>query len=297
MINAELAVRRPKLKNISRMFLGILRNFFTLPHQAAFRGRLEDLSSANKLVVVYIGHATCFINLFGTTILTDPVFGSRIFGVIPRQTQPGLNMEQLPELDYILISHAHYDHLHKPSLRKLAPHTKKLVVPKNCTNLVADLGFREIIEANWGDSVSEIKVIRPEHWGTRLPWDKILRGYNSYILSKKRINILFAGDTAYSQDFINSASQFSIDIALLPITAYNPVEFQKSHMHPEDAVRTFKQIGAKYFIPIHWGTFSLSLEPMDEPPALIKKYMSEEGISDKLKLLNPGEFFQFENGH
>jgi L-ascorbate metabolism protein UlaG (beta-lactamase superfamily) len=288
-----IIMRRPRPVGIFKTLLASLFDF-TKPAPAKFLVSISDLTDPDKLTLTYVGHATIFINFYGTAILTDPIFVTRIGGILKRKIEPGLKISELPPLDILLISHAHLDHLNRPSLRQLAPRTKTLIVPKNCSDLVDDLGFENIIELHWGETLRlenlKLLTFRPQHWGTRWPWERIARGYNSYLISKNNRTILFAGDTGYSKIFEEISKQYPIDIVMFPITAYNPPAFRQMHMHPEDAVRAFEESRAKYLIPIQWGVFRLSFEPMAEPPRLIEEIMRQRGLSDKLKLLNSGEY-------
>ncbi len=305
---SNIEIRRPRPVGVFKILLASILDL-TSPAKAKFRGQMSDLTDPYKLTITYVGHATIFINFYGTTILTDPVFVNRVGLIVKRKIEPGLTIEQLPPLDIVLISHAHLDHLNRPSLRKLAHKTKTLIVAKNCSDLVRDLGFKKIVELHWEDSFRpspdegrvvrqpadreglQLLTFRPQHWGTRLPWERVRRGYNSYLISKNGVNILFAGDTGNSNIFKEIGGQYPIDIVFFPITAYNPPEFRVMHMHPEDAVRAFQEMNAKLLIPIHWGVFRLSFEPMDEPPRLIEEIMQKRGLSSKLQLLHPGQTF------
>lgn len=279
------------------MLANNLASNFSSTSPSSFQGDHSDLSDPNKLTVTYIGHATVLINFFGTTILTDPVYSHRLGVILKRKVYPGLKLEDLPRLDFVVASHPHLDHFDRPTLRRLAHKTANLVIPKNTSDLITNLGFSRFTELHWEDELDlnglKIQAIKPQHWGARLPWESIPRGYNSYLLRKNGINILFAGDTGYTENFKKIANQFPIDIALLPITAYNPPAFRPMHMNPEDAIRVFLETKAKYLIPIHWGTFRLSLEPMDEPPRLITDLMTKNGMQQNLALLKPGEMFEF----
>ncbi len=308
----QIRIPRPNLGTIFKMLWGNFQGFFVSTVDANFTGNLNDLTDPQKLTLVYVGHATVFINFFGTTILTDPIYSRRVGKIIKRRVTPGLRLEELPPLDLVLVSHAHFDHLDRPTLKKLAPKTKTLVVAKNCRDLVADLGFASIIELDWKNSFStpspdarlparqegragegslQIHAFRPKHWGQRVPWERIQRSYNSYIITKNNVSILFAGDTGYSQTLIETLKNHQIDIALLPIGAYNPPFFRTFHLDPDDAVKMFEEMNAKILIPVHWGVFRLSLEPMDEPPRLLKEIMQARNHAEKLKLLGPGEYF------
>jgi L-ascorbate metabolism protein UlaG (beta-lactamase superfamily) len=243
--------------------------------------------------VGWIGHSTILMSFSGFFILTDPNFSNRI-KIARRVVGLPIEPEEIRELDLILISHAHYDHLDLASLKRL-PKQSLLVVPEGCRVLVDGLGFLRVVEMKWNDVLPfqglTIEAIQPSHWGKRSPFDDEDRGYNSYLLSANGKRILFAGDTGYSRAFEEKGKERTIDLAFLPISAYKPAWFRRNHVSPEEALKMFIESGAKFMIPIHWGTFILSHEPITEPPERLKIEAKRLGIENRVVLLRQGESF------
>jgi L-ascorbate metabolism protein UlaG (beta-lactamase superfamily) len=249
----------------------------------------------DELKVWMIGHATTLINFFGTTILTDPVF-VRGIPFPSRLIEPGLAMNQLPKIDFLLISHAHMDHFNKSSLKKLSVLVDTIIIPRNCKSLLKNISYKTVIELDWEQETKiadvTIKAFQPIHWGDRYPWQAYLnRGYNSYILQKNGKTVFFCGDSGYGNFFKKLGSLFDIDIALMPISAYSPSVFRKVHLNPEDAILAFTELRAKHLVPIHWGNFRLSFEPIKEPAKWLAKLAEKNGISNKLHILENNENF------
>lgn len=268
-------------------------------------GTLNPIAQANKKQIVIkdeeihawmIGHASVLINFYGTTILTDPVFVNWL-PLPKRRIAAGYTAAELPRLDLVLISHAHMDHFNRRSLRKLAPQSSIIIVPRNCGDLVPDGAFKKIIELNSEDEqhfdTLQIHAFRPIHWGERYPWQRKQRGYNSYLLHKNGRSIFFCGDSAYGDLFKSIGQQHRPDLALLPIGAYTPHPLRRVHMDPHDALRAFGDLGADHLIPIHWGNFRLSLERLEEPPQLLCDLASQNGWRDRVHLLRNGESIAF----
>jgi L-ascorbate metabolism protein UlaG (beta-lactamase superfamily) len=241
----------------------------------------------------WVGHSTVLISFYGTQILMDPNFSNRI-KIARRVVGLPVEPEEIKDLDLILISHAHYDHLDLPSLKRL-PREALLVVPQGCKALVEEAGFPRTVELGW-NQVTEayglrIEAIRPAHWGVRSPWDDEDRGYNSYIVSKNGEGILFAGDTGYSKIFEEKGKGQQLSLAFFPISAYKPDWFQANHATPEQALQMFLESGARFMIPIHWGTFILSHEPIQEPLERLKIEAKRLGVEDRVVILRQGESF------
>ena len=230
------------------------------------------------LTVTWIGHATFLLRLNGTTILTDPAFfprvGLRPLGLLTlgpaRLVPPPLRLEELPPLDLVLLSHVHMDHTDRPSLVHL-PSKPPVVLAYDTREFVEDLGFRELQELHWHETAQvdgvRIEALKMRHAGRRYPWDRD-RGYNGYLLSKEGITVFFAGDTAYTTQVGASLQGRCIDVAIIPIGSYNP--WIRRHTDPEQAWQMFREIGARYLVPMHWRTFRLSDEPIFEPIERLK---------------------------
>jgi L-ascorbate metabolism protein UlaG (beta-lactamase superfamily) len=247
----------------------------------------------STITAAWIGHSTVLLNLFGTTIVTDPVLSERIgldvaglFTIGPqRLVSPALTFEQLPPIDLILLSHAHMDHLDTPTLRKFS-RTTPVVIAKNTFDVIEGLGFEAIYEMDWADwtQVGDVRIdaLEVKHFGWRYPWEKDRsrghwngRSYNAYLISKNGGRILFAGDTAYHQKFkALKERDLSIDLAILPIGAYDP--WIHNHANPEQALEMADHMGAHSVMPIHWRTFIQSEEPTLEPIQRLKRAAADQ---------------------
>jgi L-ascorbate metabolism protein UlaG (beta-lactamase superfamily) len=251
-----------------------------------------------ELGITFIGHSGFLIQIGGKSVLVDPNFASWIF-ILKRLRAPGLRIKELPPIDYVLLSHAHFDHLHRSSLRKIARRTRKLtgrgpvaIVPKNVSDLVSDLGFGQVIEMSWWDSLREhgieITHTPASHWGARMLKD-FHRGFGGYVLRAGSHSVYHAGDTAYFGGFGDIGKILRPEIALLPIGAYDPPSFRNVHTSPEDALQAFADLGAQKMIPMHYGTFKLSHEPMEEPLQRLKAAAQAAEMRDKVVVLSEGE--------
>jgi L-ascorbate metabolism protein UlaG (beta-lactamase superfamily) len=211
------------------------------------------------------------IDFGGTLLLTDPTFYDRIgvaLGPITigpkRLVAPALAPPEVPNLDAVLVTHAHMDSLDRRSLRSLSA-TPLLVVPERTRDLVDDLGYARVVELGWGKQVAApdvvIEAVPIRHWGRRWPWER-WRGYDGYLLSRGDVRVLFASDTAYSPELAAYAKRRQVTVAILGIGAYDPWIW--NHESPEEAWQTFVESGARYLIPVHWDTFRLGKEPVGE---------------------------------
>jgi L-ascorbate metabolism protein UlaG (beta-lactamase superfamily) len=241
----------------------------------------------------WVGHSTVLLSFGRMIILTDPNFSKRVV-IARRAVGLPIEPEEIKDLDLILISHAHYDHLDQTSLKRL-PKSAFLVVPQGCLALVSGLGFSKVIEMKWNDVFQTrgmtIEAIQPAHWGKRGPTDDEDRGYNGYILTKNGKSLIFAGDTGYSKVFEEKGKGRDIPAAFFPISAYRPDWFRRNHASPEEALKMFLESGAKFLVPIHWGTFILSHEPLAEPLERLKMETKRLGIEDRVIILKHGESF------
>jgi len=238
------------------------------PVAAEYVPKLEGWAD-RELSAVWIGHATVLLRIGGKTILTDPVLSTRIglgLGLATagpaRLVKPALSLKRLPPIDLILLSHAHFDHLDRPTLSRL---NKKIpvVTAMHTTDLIRDLGYRQIHEIGWGQSTSvqglTITGRQVAHWGARTFLDKH-RGFNAYLIEAQSRRVLYGGDTAYYEGFRDIGP---VDLAILGIGAYNP--YLAAHATPEQAWAMAQQVNAAHVLPIHHSTFKLSYEPIGEP--------------------------------
>ena len=273
-----------------------LARSYVLPAAPARTGSLP-LPGRGQIAVTYVGHATVLIQLAGVTILTDPVYSSRL--ILPKRlVQPGVALEQLPPLDLVLVSHGHMDHLDVPTHHQL-PNQAIVVCARNLTDLLQPCGYRDVVELSWGETFTyrgvTIRSVPVRHWGTRalLPDD---RGYTGFVIESADGTVFFPGDTAYFPGFSEYGERFSVDVALLPIGAYSPPAFRRVHMNPEDALQAFVDLQARYLVPIHWGTFAVSFEPIDEPPRWLRALADANELADRVVILAHGESRVFGEG-
>jgi L-ascorbate metabolism protein UlaG (beta-lactamase superfamily) len=237
-------------------------------------GRLHPARwSSHALTIADLGHSTLLMDWYGVRVLSDPTLFNRIglsigslLTIGPRRhVAPPLAPAQLQDVDVILITHAHMDHLDLPSLRAL-PRSAAVIACSGCAALIRPLGFTDVRELRWGES-TEVKGLRvtamgAKHWGVRWPPLGRAYGYNSYLLERDGTRMLLACDSAFTPLFAALAAN-PPDVAAFSIAAYNP--WIRNHANPEQVWTMFQQTEARYLVPIHWGTFRLSKEPMDEP--------------------------------
>lgn len=242
-----------------------------------------------QVAITWIGHASFLVQFTDLNILIDPNFANWIF-FLKRIKRCGLRIEDLPPIDLVLLTHAHFDHFHRPSLRRL-PNPKIGVMPWGMADLARNLGFGRIVELEWWESFSHrdwaVTLTPCNHWGARTLRDHH-RGYGGFLLEHQGRSIYHAGDSAYFDGFKQIGQVCPPEIALLPIGAYHPETFRHVHMGPDDAVRVFKDLKARWLVPMHFGAWRLSFEDLDEPPRWLKVLAEKEGISSKVKFLEEG---------
>jgi L-ascorbate metabolism protein UlaG (beta-lactamase superfamily) len=213
------------------------------------------------------------LKIDGTTILTDPVFSDRIglnFGLftlgVKRLVAPALAVRELPKIDLVLLSHAHFDHFDIPSLRALENRGTKVVTATRTSDLLRSRRFAQVRELAWDERVTigplEIRAFRVNHWGARMRND-VYRGYNGYTIDAGRYRILFGGDTAATDAFRALRTSRAFNLAIMPVGAYNP--WIRYHCTPEQSWQMANDAGAEFFLPVHHQTFELSSEPLAEP--------------------------------
>lgn len=251
--------------------------------------------------MIWLGHASFFIKYNGVKIITDPVFGSLPF--IKRHSAFPLPVDELKGIDYILISHTHRDHFDKKSIKRLLEQNKgvEILGPLRVESLVKEVKEEaNLQEAGWYqrfDTKKEIKIsfLPAVHWNRRNLFDlnKILWG--SFLISGGKSKIFFAGDSGFHRHFQEIYDAVgSPDFCIMPIGAYKPADIMKpSHLTPEEAVKAFHVLKGNTLIPMHYGTFDLSDEPMSEPLHRLRQLEEKNEINGKLKTPNPGEVISF----
>jgi L-ascorbate metabolism protein UlaG (beta-lactamase superfamily) len=276
--------------------------------------------------ITFIGHSSFLIQTAGRALLIDPVFATRLI-LLRRQRRPGIRIQDLPRIDAVLLTHAHMDHLNRSSLRAITREMRRrglpapvAIVPNGVEDLVRDLGFASIEALQWWQSTDlespHLELARPHlintqhgveqnnlgaasplritatparHWGARM-FNDTHRGFGGYLIeSPNGPTIYHSGDTAYFSGFSEIGRRLHPEIALLPIGAYFPDSYRSVHTSPEEAMRAFLDLDADVMIPMHYGTFRLGREPMDEPLPRLLGAASRAGVSDKIVPLIEGE--------
>ena len=263
--------------------------------------QLERVESG-QLGVTFIGHSSFLLQIGGKNVLIDPVFSTRLI-VLRRQRRAGLLVAELPPIDLVLLTHAHMDHLDKASLRAVVRATRRLhhyapetapevVVPAGVEDLVASMGFRQVHGMRWWDEIEvqglKLTMTPCQHWGARMFRDSH-RGYGGYAIAGGGRTVYHSGDTAYFGGFKQIGARLRPDVALMPIGAYFPDTYRAVHTSPEEAVRGFVETGARWMVPMHFGTFRLGREPMDEPVARLRAEVARLRLTDKVRVLDEGE--------
>jgi len=265
--------------------------------------------------VTWIGHASVLAQLGGLNVLADPMFSERAsplpFMGPKRHVAPGLALAQLPRIDLVMVSHNHYDHLDAASVDHLAAQAggpPLFIVPLGLLAWLQGRGIRSGIELDWwqthriaapGGAV-DVMLCPAQHWSARGLGDRMATLWGGFALFAPDCHLFFAGDTAYSRDFQDLRQRVAgrqtpeagggFDIALLPIGAYEPRWFMANqHVNPAEAVKIHRDIAAKRSLGVHWGTFELTDEPLDEPPRALAREAAAAGLDDAFFVLAIGE--------
>jgi L-ascorbate metabolism protein UlaG (beta-lactamase superfamily) len=263
------------------------------PHKPAPRSWAD-----NAVTLAWLGHATVLINFYGVRLITDPVLFSRIgvdigIGSIGplRLVQCALDPEELPEIDLVLVSHAHFDHLDTPSLGAV-PGEPAVVMASATSDLLPSHDYSSVRELRWNEAATiktkhgdvVVRAIEVRHWGARMQRDTY-RGYNGYIVEREGRRLLIGGDTASTPLFHNHRRFGPFDAAVMPIGAYDP--WIRNHCSPEQAVAMADAAAARLFVPVHHQSFRLSREPFLEPIERAQEALAKE--HDRLALREIGQ--------
>ncbi len=262
----------------------------------------------DEINIAWLGHSTVLINFYGIKILTDPVLYERVglyfLGITwgpSRFTIPALSIEEIPQPDIVLISHAHMDHMDYQTLLDLSnkyPGQIDCLTAYNTKDVIENLKWKSLQELDWNEELIirniKFKAYEVQHFGWRYPWERDRskgfiengRSYNAYLISYNGRNILFGGDTAMTEKL--KAVKDSIETAIMPIGAYRP--WRKNHCNPEEAlIMATEHLNANYFIPIHTKTFKQGTEPIEEPINWLKD--SAKNYPIKLAITDIGQTF------
>jgi len=291
----KVTLQNPSLRKRARQFTRLVRHSVMTPRTG--ETRKPKLVTNGDLGLTFIGHSSFFIQMGSQNVLIDPNFARWLF-LLKRLRKPGVQIRDLPAIDLVLVTHAHFDHLHRPSLRAIVQNNLRtrgvapaIIIPTHVSDLISDLGFAEIIELDWWKSSRHHNVsvthVPSRHWGARILKDSH-RGYGGFVVKSGKHSVYHAGDTAYFSGFSEIGRRLSPELALLPIGAYNPPQFRNVHANPADAMQAFLDLKARWMVPMHYGSFRLSHEPVDEPLQLLDREARAAGIKDKVVVLEEG---------
>ena len=252
----------------------------------------------------WLGHSTVLINFFGFNIITDPVLFPRIGIRLPgltigpkRLTAPALLVSELPRIDLVLLSHAHFDHFDLRTLHRFSKSTA-VVTASRTSDLLRWTRFHQVTELRWGETTElrrearalSIRAFQVRHWGARLQHDDY-RGYNGYVLERNSHRIIFGGDSAMTDSFAALRDGRGFDLAIMAIGAYDP--WIRAHATPEEAIAMANAAGAEHIMPVHHQTFRLSAEPFREPIERFEAALQRE--PGRIALREIGETFHLQS--
>jgi N-acyl-phosphatidylethanolamine-hydrolysing phospholipase D len=245
--------------------------------------------------LTWVGHSTFLVQIEGKNFLTDPIFSDRasLFPIAaPKRVTPvGLSLENLPRIDFILVSHNHYDHLDarsvKALLRRQPDDPPVIITPSRLGSWFRRRGFPRVVELEWWSSMElagfRIHAVPVQHWSQRIPFIVNRTRWAGYIVEGRQGRLFFPGDTGYSSDFKDIHERLGpMTVALLPIGAYAPRWFMHSmHINPEEAVQIHQDLRSKLSVAMHWGTFVQTDEPFDEPPQRLRSALKDAGVAEE----------------
>ena len=265
----------------------------------------KTVFQSDENVLMWLGHACFFIRINGVSLLTDPCLG-RVSGLMKRNIPIPCDVSDIQNIDYLLMSHGHRDHFDVSSLRKILRHNPdaQFLAPMDLGSLIRPLGTQNYQEAAWYQQYQirheglQITFLPAIHWNRRGLFDFNDMLWGSFMIESPNYNIYFAGDTAYGDHFQqirNTFNEVTIDTAIMPIGAYKPaVIMQGSHVNPQESVKAFNELQSHNFVPMHFGTYDLSDEPMGEPIRTVRKLSRQGTLKGNLKELAVGEAWKLE---
>ena len=254
----------------------------------------DTVKQKKGLSITFINHSSVMIKDLDKYILVDPIFFG--LGWLFKDFTPlSFDTEEMPRPDHVLITHGHYDHLDKPSIASLGKDAH-VITPLGYSKILDDLKIKNHTQMDWFDSFrdgqTEIMLLPCNHWTMRNPITGPNRSlWGSFLIKTANGKTLFiSGDTAYFKGFRDIGMEFSIDLAIINLGAYEPRWFMAtSHMNPCETVQALKDLRAAHLMIVHWGTFRLGDEPVHFPPIHIRQELKKEGLSDRLVFLNHGQ--------
>ncbi len=277
------------------------------PDMAAIHANARLNASTMQPAVTWIGHASMLVQASGLNVLTDPAFSERASPLSflgPRRAQaPGVALKDLPPIDVVVISHNHYDHLDEDSIRSLNARAKGatlFLVPLGLKPWLADLGITNVVELDWWQKHEtggvNFHLTPVQHWSARGLTDRNLTLWGGWAVMGPDFHWYFSGDSGYSPDFLDTRRHIygdapgSFDLALIAVGAYAPRWFMREqHVNPAEAVQVHRDLGARRSIGVHWGTFNLTDEPLDQPPRDLALALAQQSVA-------PQDFFLLKVG-
>jgi N-acyl-phosphatidylethanolamine-hydrolysing phospholipase D len=278
----------------------------TPPQRVANDGAfLRENARHSVPTATWIGHSTLLVQMGHLSLLTDPIW-SRAAGPTAwlgprRRVPPGLALDALPPIDFVVISHSHYDHLDLPTLVRLAQRdaATRFLVPLGDAQLLRDAGIRRVEEFDWGQGTRvgavEVTCVPSQHWSQRSPFDARRTLWCAWVVAAPERRFYFMGDSGWFSGFADVGRAFGpFDLAAVPIGAYEPAAIMRSHhLDPEHAVQAGLALGARRLVAMHFGTFDLADEPFDEPPVRFRAAAARAGYGDDAWVLRIGETRDF----
>jgi len=254
--------------------------------------------------VTWIGHATMLVRMDAVTFLTDPMFSDRAsplsFAGPERLVPPGVPLDALPRIDFVVLSHDHYDHTDLPSIRALAARGARFIVPLGFGPLLREAGVVQVQELDWWDAVEagpvRVHCVPAQHFSGRGVSGGNRRLWAGWVVAGPTRRFYHAGDTGYSPDFVEIGRRLGpIDLAAVPIGAYEPGAMMHAvHVNPEEAVQVALDVRATRAVGMHFGTFDLTDEPLDEPPTRFLAAAARHGLAANAAwILDVGETQQW----
>jgi L-ascorbate metabolism protein UlaG (beta-lactamase superfamily) len=288
-----------------RFFVARVFSTTFAPRTASFPAVANDgrplRENRGDTAVTWVGHSTLVVQVDGVNVLTDPQWSPRAspvsWGGPRRLMPPGVRFEDLPPIHVVVISHDHYDHLDRDTVRRLAvTHRPRFLVPLGLKAWFADAGITDVEELDWWDT----RIVRgltftcvpAQHFSGRSLWDRNRRLWAGWVVAGHDRRLYFAGDTGYYDGLREIGARLGpFDLAAIPIGAYLPPRIMKaSHTSPEEALAALADVRGRILLPIHWGPFDLADEPLDEPPRRLAAEARRLGLGpDRVWLLRHGE--------
>ncbi len=284
--------RKTYLSFIWRM-IGYSRENVNVPDghvidQKSAAQQMQSLHDGEQDCTTWLGQACFLLRMSGKTILTDPYLSSHAspftFAGPKRFVEPGLHLDDLPPIDYLLLSHNHYDHLDARTIKALQNKSDiTVIVPLGLSAFFKKRGFKRVIEMDWWDQFEEngikIDALPSQHWSKRSPFDRNKSLWASFAIRNEKTSVYFTGDTGYGPLFEDIGKEYGpFDFTLVGIGAYEPRAIMKAHhTTPEEAVQIAQDVKARTIVGMHWGTVRLTDEPLFEPPGRFLQAAAKAG--------------------